>query len=363
MSATMTAMRKLAATVLSVCCVSVSVADVEWLSAEYDFGVIKEAAGPRTGQVRFVNHGPGVVAVNDVRPSCGCTGADYTRGEIMPGDTATVSFTYDPKGRPGRFEKTVKVYVGPDNEKSVITMRGTVIGAPSTLMSRYPYEAGPLRLSDKTLLAGDVRYGTARHMLVQGYNQSSDTIRPAWRHTAGSISIGASQPAVGPGDLVTFSIYFNTRDGEEPGDVDYPITFIADSGAPEEQTFTVSFRARVTPDTSRMTPGEVADGPRIDVIPEIVDVGVVKRAEAVPFGFAIRNDGRSRLTVGRITSPAVPLVIKRLPVRLKPGETGTVEGTADIGDIEAGAFSIVLDIASDDPLHPMRRVRLSGIAE
>ena len=139
-------------------------AQLEWLATDYDFGTMKEIAGPKTGSVRFVNRGDKPVVINQVRPSCGCTGADYTEGQIAPGDTATVSFTYNPKGRPGRFEKTVKVYVGEDNERTAIKIRGTVIGAPETLQTSYPVEVGPLRLSQRILTAGDVRYGTARQI-------------------------------------------------------------------------------------------------------------------------------------------------------------------------------------------------------
>ena len=334
-------------------------AQIEWLATDYDFGIIKEAAGPKTGQVRFVNHGSAPTAINQVRPSCGCTGADFTHGEILPGDTATVSFTYDPKGRPGRFEKTVKVYTGEDNSRTVITIRGTVIGAPETLSSSYPIEAGPLRLSNRLLPAGDVRYGTSRHLFLQGYNQSADTIWPDWGHPARSLSLGISNKAVAPGDLVTFSIYFNSREEDAPGTIVYPIEIVADTHAVEKHSTTVEFRANVIPDTSGPGASQLADAPVITITPPTVDLGNV--TDTTPFRFIVSNSGKSELHIKRIYGEGT--IMKRFPVRLKPGKTGECSGSLSMAELPQGPFSIKLEIVSNDPVRPVFPIRLVGIKE
>ncbi|MEE1023014.1 MAG: DUF1573 domain-containing protein [Muribaculaceae bacterium] len=334
-------------------------AEIKWLADDYDFGAIKEVAGPKTGSVRFVNLGPEPTVINRVRPSCGCTGAEYTEGEIMPGDTATVSFTYNPKGRPGRFEKTVKVYTGADNDMKVITIRGTVIGAPETLSVAYPVEVGPLRLSTKTLRAGDIRYGTARHVFLQGYNQSADTIYPRWNHHARSLSIGESGRAVAPGDLVTFSIYFNTREGEMPGEVSYPIEIVADSAAGNPKTCTVMFKANVTPDTSGANAAQLQSGPSLAVSPARLDLGTVGDRKEIEF--TLTNTGKSELHVKRIQGEG--FTVGRMPVRLKPGKSGVCKGSLRLTGRQPGPFAVKIQIVSDDPVNPLSELRVSGIRE
>lgn len=48
--------------------------EIVWLEKEYDFGLMKEEAGPKTGSVRLVNTGPEEAVITGARPSCGCTG-------------------------------------------------------------------------------------------------------------------------------------------------------------------------------------------------------------------------------------------------------------------------------------------------
>ena len=60
--------------------------EIVWLEKEYDFGLMKEEAGPKTGSVRLVNTGPEEAVITGARPSCGCTGVAYPDDPIAPGD-------------------------------------------------------------------------------------------------------------------------------------------------------------------------------------------------------------------------------------------------------------------------------------
>ena len=202
--------------------------EIVWLEKEYDFGLMKEEAGPKTGSVRLVNTGPDEIAITGARPSCGCTGVDYPEDPIAPGDTVKFSFTYNPLGRPGRFEKSIRVYIG-DFDMATLRIRGNVLGTPESLSTLYPVEAGPLRLSSGLLDGGEVDLGSTRHLFLNGYNQTGDTIRPVWKCEDPSLSIMSSSEEVGPGDIVSFSFYFNSRERKMPGIVRIPVTIFSDN--------------------------------------------------------------------------------------------------------------------------------------
>lgn len=189
--------------------VSVARSEIRWLNTSYDFGVMKEVAGKQTGEARFYNEGPDTTFISYVRPSCGCTDADYTKGEILPGDTATVTFTYNPAGRPGAFEKSVKVYVGPEKTRHVVKITGTVVGSPATLALHFPIDAGAVRLSTRLIDLGDVAVGTGRHAFVTMVNQTLDSITPTLIVPQG-LSADITPERLGPGDLGTLGIYINS---------------------------------------------------------------------------------------------------------------------------------------------------------
>ena len=184
---------------------------VRLLDPEYDFGIMRELDGPKTGSARIVNVGSKPTYISDVRPSCGCTGADFTKEPLAPGDTAMVSFTYNPIGRPGNINKTVKVYVGEEGTRYVIKLKGRVVGSAETLAVNYPVECGRLRLSERVLEMGNIKAGSARHGFVRLVNQSMDTVAPVFENAHKALSVDVTPKVLAPGEIATLGVYLNTR--------------------------------------------------------------------------------------------------------------------------------------------------------
>lgn len=336
-------------------------AEIVWSRSTYDFGLMKEVAGPATGSVSFVNKGPGEVVITGARPSCGCTSVEYPEDPIAPGDSARISFTYDPTGRPGKFEKSIRVYIG-ENDTYRIGIKGNVLGTPESLQQFYPYASGDLRLSDTIISAGEMKYGAARNFFINAYNQSPDSISPKWSVSNPALRVSCSDKKMGPGDIVSFGLYFNAGDVKEMGEVEIPVVFSYD---PEDgsQTQTVIFRANVTPDFSKFTPEQIDNGPRCYPIPERIDLGILMGGKQKEFCSIIHNQGKERLNVLRVTVKDKAIKIKDKPSSIKPGKKGDLKFMIDVKALPAGPFNIPVDILSDDPLHPVRTVHVVGIKE
>ncbi len=212
---------------------AIGIVGTAWLHAEvrlidpvYNFGTISELDGPQHGVARLVNYGPDTTEVTDVRPSCGCTSADFVPGPLAPGDTALIGFTYDPLNRPGDISKSVKVYVEPGQQRFVVRLAGRVVGSKATLSRDYPLECGPLRLSDSVIELKDVRPNTGRHSFVRLVNQSMDSITPVWIFDNPALSIASTPQKLAPGEIGSMGIYLNSRFEPRTGPVEYriPIT-------------------------------------------------------------------------------------------------------------------------------------------
>lgn len=223
-----------------------SFAQVEWLETDYDFGAFPEAGGPVTGRARFVNKGDKATFVSRVRPSCGCTGATYPHTMIEPGDTAEITFTYNPKGRPGRFEKTVKVYIGEEPVLTTIKIKGTVIGEPTTLEANFPTVAGPMRTEKPVADAGMMRRGMARHLFLNAYNQSADTIQPVWGELPPELEVSVKPEKILPGDIATFAFYLRSEKIDKDGLVEYVVNIKPDKSSPDEDVIPVKVKAVIT---------------------------------------------------------------------------------------------------------------------
>lgn len=342
-------------------CMTEASAGVRWLEKSYDFGLFKEAGGPRTGSVRFVNEGPGEIAVTHARPSCGCTSVDYPLDPVAPGDTARISFTYDPTGRPGKFDKSIRVYFD-DNEAPVrVGITGNVLGTPESLSLFYPVEAGPLRLSEAEIEAGELRQGASRDYFINVYNQGPDTIVPLLHPENPTLRASSSQKEIAPGDVVAFSFYFSSSPLPEVGAHRIPVSLKA-KGHPKVDT-TVWFSATVVPDTRRLTPEQVDRGPRCYLTPSPVDLGIVSGAGNLEFSFLIQNQGKATLEVLNGVSGSEAVGLKKIPAKVKPGKASEVKGVCHLKDLPSGPFNLKIKFFTNDPLHPVRELSVAGIKE
>lgn len=81
---------------------------IKWEKKSHDFGTIK--MGPKADATfKFTNTTKAPLVITSTNPSCGCTASDYTKTPIMPGKTGEVTASYGTDGRPGFFQKSVKV--------------------------------------------------------------------------------------------------------------------------------------------------------------------------------------------------------------------------------------------------------------
>lgn len=339
-------------------------AEVRWLATDYDFGTWREVEGKRTGHVRFVNLGPDTVVITRVRPSCGCTAADYTSEPVLPGDTATVGFTYDPAHRPGRFEKTVRVIYGPGGQTKVITIRGSVIGTPASLARRYPLSAGGMRLSAGSYSFGQVEAGGNRHGFITGYNQTPDTLRPVLRGSTDVPGFEArlSRKGIGPGEMFTVTFYLSARQlAAEPGLHEWNLEVCAPDSAGTPLCIPVRVDADLRPALGATDSASLAVAPRVSLPSAPLTLSTPSRPGAhVPFSFDIANTGASPLKVLRVYCRAGAVKITKAPRSIKPGARAAVKGYVDLSQVEGPAYGFIIDIVTNDPLAPETTLRISG---
>src|SRR3954462_8253240 len=73
----------------------------------FDFGKVVEDKGPVTHEFVFTNNSSRPVKVLTVQASCGCTTPGWSKEAVEPGKTGFIQASYNPKGRPGFFNKSL----------------------------------------------------------------------------------------------------------------------------------------------------------------------------------------------------------------------------------------------------------------
>lgn len=93
----------------------------------YDFNTIKETDGKVSHSFEFTNIGKSDLLITEVKASCGCTTPKWSKKPIPPGKIGYITVTYNPKTRPGPFNKTITITNNSKEDKILIYIKGDVI--------------------------------------------------------------------------------------------------------------------------------------------------------------------------------------------------------------------------------------------
>ncbi|WP_312088809.1 DUF1573 domain-containing protein [Chryseobacterium sp.] len=100
-------------------------ADIKWKSETIDVGNIPQGK-PKLIRFEFTNTTGKPIMIENVAPSCGCTTANYTKGEIKPGAKGFVEASYNAASA-GAFTKTVTVTTSDTKTPKTLSFKGNVI--------------------------------------------------------------------------------------------------------------------------------------------------------------------------------------------------------------------------------------------
>ena len=215
-----------------------------WLERTHDFGLIDEDGGKVGCTMRLVNTTDSALSIIEVRSSCGCTAVHYPKQPIEPGDTASLTLVFNPRGRPGRFSKGVAVRLSSQPSRTSLIVEGTVRASDATLNRRFPTLAGPLRLSNHLLPLGEVAKDSSRNGILTAYNASSDTLSLATIDAPASLSVQFSPTTLPPGEECRIMATFDASKCDCMGVTEIPLRVSATPVNPTESS-TMSV-ARVT---------------------------------------------------------------------------------------------------------------------
>lgn len=331
---------------------------VVWNELTHNFGAFDEDDGPVTFDFVFVNTGSEPVAVTAARPSCGCTAPRFSLAPVAPGDSGTVSVTYDPQGRPGRFDKYVAVDFSEAGNRVKLHVVGTVVGATGSVERRYPVLCGgQLRLSHGAVMFGEVLKDRMSTSYITAYNGGHDTLRPALGDLPPFLSGTFEPAAIPPGEQATLMLFFRSDRTPLYG-------LVADSiwvepGKGERCALAVT--ALVKEDFARLTPGQLQKAPRGRLESTSVDFGILSRTRAPETRAAtLHNEGSNTLTVRRIytTDPGITATIDKESI--KKGKSATISVTVDPSRLPGSLLNARINIITNDPDNPVRQLRAVG---
>ncbi len=105
-------------------------AEFKFNEEKHDFGKLPQGT-PVTTVFEFTNIGKEPLILTEVRPTCGCTIADYTKTPVKSGDKGTIKITYN-EAVASAFNKTIVVKSNAVTPEKYLNIIGEVIAKPAS---------------------------------------------------------------------------------------------------------------------------------------------------------------------------------------------------------------------------------------
>lgn len=350
-------MAAIAAFVASSAASNAQITTLEWLSQTIDFGAFNEENGRVTAVLKAVNTGNEPLVVLDARANCGCTVPAYSPEPVAPGDTVSISVSYDPQGRPGRFSKKVYVDTNTEPSRSTLTIKGVVIGAPSSVSRRYPVEMGPVSFERPTALLGTAYKGHVKSVFMQGYNHSTRTLRPKVKCAVSWVDVATVQDSVGPGEQFSLNFFISPDRTPLYGVVADTVYIVPEVANPAE-SFAMPVVVTLEDDFSKITEEELARAPQAVYENSTIHLGKMEAGKEVTAEFFIQNKGKEPLIIRRVysTNPTAEFTLD--PKKIKSGKSGKIIVSAKMP--EDGPLNLRITAITNDPLNPTTILRLTA---
>lgn len=331
---------------------------IEFDNVDHDFGEIKEEDGYAEHVFNFVNSGEVPIKVTHVKASCGCTTPGWTKEEVMPGDSGYIKARYNPRNRPGKFRKSLRITTSDPESNQTLYIMGYVKPKPKTPEQEYPVLAGQLRLKYKGLNIGKITTERVVEKSFDVYNgtDSIATLNTSQMILPTHISVSLSPSSLDPrsfGKLVV------TYDPEAKEDFGYVSDNILLDTASSQSLSVISIIEEYFP---AMTAEELDKAPKLEIPSRSFDFGTVSSGSMVETSFDLRNIGMDKLEIRTIKSNCDCISYQSKNSKIKKGKGTVLEVTIDTSEMRGNQYKTIT-IFSNDPVNPTQVINIKGKVE
>lgn len=322
-----------------------------------DFGSFKEADGVQTTSFKFKNDGDVPLVLSNVRASCGCTTPKWTREPVAPGATGEIQVSYNPKNRPGSFNKSVTVTSNASVPTSVLRITGKVAQREKTLAEQYPREIGTLRVKSNYLSFAKLKQGDVVTKELELVNDTDEPVKVDFRTVPGHLTAVAEPTTIPAKGRGTLKVTYDTKAAKTYGFASHRI-YLSLNGSKDYKS-SVGISATIEEDFSDLSPEQLAQAPVAAFAPKTYDFGEMKQGEKKDHTFTLTNNGKTDLHIRRVRSSCGCTAVAPSKKVIAPGETAPIKVTFDSRG-KRGRQSKSITVITNDPKTPTTTLRISS---
>lgn len=328
----------------------------------FDFGSVKEQAGPVTHEFSFINNSSRPIKILNVQASCGCTTPDWSKEPVAPGKSGFIQASFNPTGRPGYFNKSLTVTTDFDANPILLQIKGQVAVEGEVESIQFQASNGNLKLKSGSFNLGKVFIKdefTVRDFQV--LNSGSKAITFSGKYVGPAyIKIDVQPKTLQPGEKGNIKVSYNGKIKGKYGFQSDNVEILTDDELNSTKSF--SIYATLEDEFPQLTADELAKAPQLRMQYSTLDFGRLKPNTASVREIQLYNTGKKELDIKSLQGNCTCVTASAEKTSIKPGESSAITISLNPQD-RKGSLQKALTIYSNDPQNPVQRITFSGYVE
>ena len=320
---------------------------------DHDFGKISEADGPAEFTFDFVNNSETEIRITNVKASCGCTTPGWTKESVPPGGTGFIKAKYNPRNRPGKFRKSLRISTSDPGSNQTLYISGFVNPKPKTPEQEYPIVMGDLRMKYRTLNLGKITTEKIVEKTFDVYNGTDSVVTlssTSWE-VPEFIQLSLVEEAVAAGETGQLKVSYDPVKKNDYG-------FVSDNIRSGDNQ-NLSVMAVIEEYFPEMTAKELDKAPKLELSSRSFDFGKVNAGTSIEKEFMLTNLGKEKLLFRSIKSNCGCLTYEIKDGAIKKGKSQRLKVLLDTSDMRGNQYKTIT-IYSNDPVAPTQIITIKG---
>lgn len=331
---------------------------INFVEKEYDFGTFRESEGIVNHDFTFENTGKVPLIIHDVKASCGCTTPEWTKEPVLPGKTGNIRVSYNPKSRPGSFNKTVQVNSNADVPSVTLVIQGVVIPVDQVEVV-YKYTAGQIRLQTIYAAFGEVYKGITAEYTINVMNTSMDkSARLTFRQLPQHLKVTMVPAVIEPQQEGRITIEYLSALQK---DWDYVVDRI--DLLVNGQTVTgnrISITANIRENFTSLTADDLSKAPVAEFDQTTFNFGTITSDQVVEHVFKLTNQGISELLIRKVSASCGCTAARPVKEIVGPGESTEIKASFNAAGRE-GSQKKAITVITNDPKRSKTILWINGV--
>jgi len=324
---------------------------------QHNFGTFKEELGVQTVAFNFKNDGEAPLILNNVQASCGCTTPEWTREPVAPGAKGIIKVSYDPRNRPGVFNKTIRVSSNAENADVVLTISGEVSAREKTIEEDYPNQIGPLRAKTNYIAFPSIKQNQVKKDSTEIINNSDQPVQLSFKTPPPHLSAVIKPAKLAPKQKGYIVVTFDATKIQAYGFISHRIYLNIDGQDDYKNSIAVS--TTLEEDFSKLSAEDLKNAPVVTYDMESFDFGDIKPATKNEHTFNLKNAGKKDLIIRDVKSSCGCTAVSPSKNTVSSGESVPLKVVFDSTG-KSGRQNKTITVITNDPKNPTSVLRISS---